>query len=418
MDELQKLTEELLKLKIINSLRIFPRFFHDEPYIHTVEATPYGFGRDFFDENLATRKALSEAVERTLWIHEDAFYKSKTLISSYKKLPEPKINIFGIAGFTPEQRAKNIHLQFNEDTQFSWIQVQSLVSETMLYCPTALLSIKHVNESKEPMLAWSVSTGQACARTVEEATLKAILELIERDAFMITYMNKLTLPELDLVSYARNDHRIAEILNKFERFTLNVSVISLPTEFPVNAFLAVITDPTGKGPSVSVGASCGFDEFECIEHALSEALVARYYVKDKINSSIDPHTFNFHERMVYWSKPENADKLNFLFGGKKKVFSQTSEKIVPTDLDEKLQLLLTTFKQNKYELCFLESSIPAVAQLGLRSVIVCAPDMQPMHMDESIPCFGGERMRTVPQKLGYTASVTINTVPLPRSRIP
>lgn len=413
MEEIERLTNELLKLKIINEVKIFPRFFHDEPYIHTVEASPYGFGRDFFDVNLATRKALSEAVERTLWIHEDVFYKNKAFTSSYENLIGSKINIFDIAGFTPEQRAKHVHLQFNEDTLFSWIPVKSLVSEMTIYCPTALLSIKHVNESKEPMLAWSVSTGQACAPTVEGATLKAILELIERDAFMITYMNKLTPPELDLASYAKKNPRIAEILNTFERFALKVSVVSLPTDFRVSVFMAIITDSTEKGPAVSVGASCGFDEFECIEHALSEALVARYYVKDKMNSNLDPHKFNFHERMVYWSKLENANKLKFLFGGEKKVYSNTSEKVAPTDLHDKLHLLLTTFKQDDNELCFLESTIPAVTKLGLRSVIVYSPNMQPMHMDESIPSYGGKRMRTIPLKLGYTTSTTMNTIPHP-----
>ena len=42
------------------------------------------------------------------------------------------------------------------------------------------------------MLRWAVTTGLATGQSLEEAIAKGILEVVERDAFMISYLNRLS----------------------------------------------------------------------------------------------------------------------------------------------------------------------------------------------------------------------------------
>ncbi len=54
----------------------------------------------------------------------------------------------------------------------------------------------HTIQDDECVIAPAISTGAACATTIVEGLLKGICELIERDAFMIIWRNRIPCPRI------------------------------------------------------------------------------------------------------------------------------------------------------------------------------------------------------------------------------
>ena len=131
---------------------------------------------------------------------------------------------------------------------------------------------------------------------------------------------------------------------------------------------------------------------------------------------------NREGRLIYWSKPENLSKLDFLFGGKKEMVDWNwhrdflkLDKTEKTNLtsEEKMAILKKEFLQKKYDLLWLEITSPEIKKIGLHVVSVVSPDLQPMHLEEEIPYLFGKRLTEVPRKLGYSVAEELNRDPHP-----
>jgi len=400
--------------------------YADEPFAHIYHVScpgkAYGAGITFFEAKKAIWKALGEAVERHLWYNSNDFYKKRLLKTSYKNIKNKKLNIFSLAGFSQEQKNKLSSLQFGENTILNWVPAFSLTLKKTIYCPIQLISAFYFNkeraQEKEPMLRWCITTGLATGRFLEEAIIKGILEIIERDAFMISYLNKLSPPIIDLEYLSAQDEDIANIIKNFKRYNLEIYTLQLPTDFSGVYIVAVfIIDRTDLGPALSVGASADFNLKTAFLNALSESLIVRYGLKNKFQNEINLQKIGREERLIYWAKPENLPKIDFFFKGEKIKVNLEQNFYKTTDdkkyYKEKLNFLVNELKAKNYEACYVELTTPEIKKLNLRSVFVVIPELQPLHLDESIPYLGGKRLKEVPLKLGYQPAEILNQEPHP-----
>jgi ribosomal protein S12 methylthiotransferase accessory factor len=373
---------------------------------------------------------LGESTERYIWGWSDYFLLGKLRSATYSEIKERALDIFSLAGFSLEQRKAREVLQFDEKTIFGWILAKSLVSQKAVFCPAQLLSYYYVRNyvkrpqhpnKKEPMLRWCISTGMAAGQSVERALLGSVLEIIERDAFMITYLNKISPPEYDHESLSE-DEEVAGILAIFKRYGLSVHLFHLPSDFSAYTTLAMIIDHSGIGPAVSVSASADFDFRSSILDALSECLSCRTSLRKRRDKDEPVGRINREGRLIYWSKPENLSKLDFLFGGKKEevdwnehknFFESYGEEKTKKECEKRLDILRKEFTEKRYDLLWINMTSPEIRKAGLEIVSAVSPDLQPLHLDEEIPYWSGKRLAEIPEKLGYAAAKNLNHDPHP-----
>lgn len=413
----------------------------DEPFVHRfiteINGKGLGGGADLFDEKKALWKSLAESIERYLWFSSDYFFKDKVHFFSYREIEKKALNIFDLAGFSKKQKEKFFELQFNESTRFGWIKTTSLTTGNKKYCPVQLLSNRYFQENvkrtanlnkSEPMLRWSVSTGLATGRSLEEAITKGVLETIERDAFMISYLNKISPPTIDIEYLASQDTDMMKILRMMRRYKLNFYLIKLPSDFPVNVILTIIYDDTEIGPALTVGASADFDIKNCILDSVSECLSIRQSLRKELETSSEKDNFDSENsdidrksRLFYWSKKENKSKLDFLIRGKAIQIDITEGRdfFCKKEIDwksyysQKLHIIKSVLKKNNYEAVYADLTTPEIKTKGLRCVQVVIPQLQPMHLIEKIPYLEGKRLRDIPLKLGYNSAKELNKYPHP-----
>lgn len=426
----------LKELGIIQSLRKNPKF-SDEPFAHSYFAQSVkviATGTDFVSEEKALWKTLGEAVERYLWKNSSDFFRNNILRTSYRKLNDRALDITSLAGFSDSQKKGSKIIGFSEDTTFGWTPARSLISNQKIFCPLQLVSglyfRKNVrtprHEKKaEPMLRWGITTGLATGQSLEEAIAKGILEIIERDAFMITYLNKLSPPVLDLKDLTEQDKDIKKVIKSFKRYRLDVQLVSLPNDFSVNVILALVIDRTGLGPALSAGASADFDLKTAILDALAESQTIRYsqrHIRDTDAHPKDIEGTQRIRRLIFWSDSINLPKIEFLLQGEKQKVDLNQEKNFYQITERKsrkkywirkLNFLISRLKKHKYEACYVELTTKGVKNLDLRCVFVVIPQLQPMSLETSIPYLAGNRLKEVPLKLGYRPAEDLNKDPHP-----
>ena len=433
-----QIAEKLQELGIIKKIDKSEKH-PDEPFAHrfhitTQKTTNTGTGADFFSEKDALWKAIGEAVERDIWATENNLVKN-VLRLPYEKIAGEALNIFKLAGFSEEQKANNPDFHFDKKTIFGWVPAKPLTGYTKddnVFCPAQLINSfyfrKNVTASeKEPLLRRCITTGLATGNFLEEAIVKGILEIIERDAYIISYLNRLSPPVIDFENLSYQDEELEKVYKSFKRYNLEVHLVKLPTDFKVHVISAIIIDKTGKGPAFVIGNSAKFDLKTAILGALSEALLIRFSLKNNWEEKKEKdlgvsENFGQFDRMIYWARPENFERLTFMTAGENiqldlvaegNFFQNGIEKEKEGYYKERLTELTKELQEKALEACYVEMTEQGTKKLGIRSVQVVIPELQPIHLEEKYPCLGGKRLQEVPKKLGYTPAENLNKDPHP-----
>ena len=433
--------EKLQHVGIIKEIKSYSKF-SDEPYIYgfyisTQKTRSVASGTDFFSEKTAIWKAIEKAVARDFSTTNNDLLKNIIQLP-YEKISNQAINIFNLAGFSEKQRDTIPQLRFNNQTIFGWVPAISLCGHTInknIFCPAQLINYSYFhrhaagqNTTSEPILRQYTATGIASTFGVlEEALVKGILEIIEKDAYVISYLNKISPPIIDFEYLSFQDEELEKIYKMFKRYNLEVHLVKLPTDFSINVISAIVIDPSGKGPAFAIGNSAEFDLKSAILDALSKALTIRLSLKNdweikKAKKLPNLQKTGYVDRMIYWAKPENAPMLDFMTQGEKvkidlslkQNFFDSTEKINSKKYHQnKLKKLLSELQKRSYEACYVDLSSLTTKKLDLHCIQIIIPELQPIHPEESIPYHSGKRLHEIPRIFGYTPAEKLNPEPYP-----
>lgn len=412
----------------------------DEPgaFVYSAVSTRgvRGSGIHVTESSRALWRALGEMVERHLWSTTDI--TQKNIRCSIRKMGNRGLHLKKLAGFSEKQMSEHKELQYSEETVFTWIRGYSLTRRISVWYPAQLASSTYArrigterpynekyaqNPSYEPLLRWPVTTGLGTGRTVRDALVSGILEVIERDAFMITYLNMLTPPSINLDSIAIHDKYFGQTLGQLARYKLEPHLLLLPTDFPLTIVLSVLIDRTGRGPAITVGASADFDPITAAQDALSESIIVRtgktreIYQENYVPRPDQEKGFmDRARRLQYWARQGQLHALDFLLKGPQidiPYAGTSSREPHNRYTSRELNALVRACRRLGQEAVYVELSSKETCAAGFRTVHVTMPSMQPVHMNERIPYFGGARLYEVPRTLGYTPAQVLNTTPHP-----
>jgi ribosomal protein S12 methylthiotransferase accessory factor len=413
-----KVADKLQRANIIESYS--PVFgFYDEPRARLWQAQGLGRSREVSggmsaesDED-ALMAALAEGLERYIWTEEIDYFKSPR-IATVVAMAQDKSAILPdrFAGFTKEQRANDPQLMLTPDDEYLWIRGRSLTHGRDVYLPAQAIAGAQARSplshgKKEQIIRTPITTGLATWPTKDGAVLAGALEVIERDAYMITWLNQLTLPRIDLALWREKNDALDKLMMDCERYRLRVHALCLPTDAPADVVCVVIEDITGHAPRFSLGLKAHRDIGRCIEGALLEALRsrqnARRYGQEQVEElqKKKPSEIRHMERLVYWMSEERAKRLSFLIKGP--IESTAPSPWTHDTPREHLERIRQWCVESKYEFISVSLGISKKNPLPWHIEMVVLPELQPMHQNEQFPCLGGERLKSIPEKFGYKA---------------
>jgi ribosomal protein S12 methylthiotransferase accessory factor len=378
-----------------------------------------------FDFEEAISKVVGELLER----YPLALYREKDLLRcSVNRLRTEKKRFFDpflASQFSEEQKKRFPAYRFDEKSVFGWARGESLTTGKEAFIPAQVTFWNYRLAEGEPILKQRNTSGSGGMFTREEAILSGLYELIQRDGFLVHWLNRIAPPHIDPASF--RSEKVRELFAVCNRYGIEAHVVDITSDIGVPAMAAVLIDTYGKGPAVTVGGGCGPDPEQAAERAMAEALGVRYWLRNAMEQSVYDLPEGYEPfftggldqktRLIYWGNPGMEKEIRFFLSGKSlsiqdvPVYEWQGNKGPKGELDSLLKLF--SGRGDGYEVFCYEAKDTVLDVLGYASVSVSVPALLPLYLDETKAPLGKPRIREAAIAMGYESSASINPIPHP-----
>lgn len=259
------------------------------------------------------------------------------------------------------------------------------------------------------------SNGCALGGSLEEAVFHGIMEVVERDAFLITWYSQLVLPRLD--PYSAGDPELRLMIERLDTIAgYEVRLFNMTMDSGIPCIWALLRNRSSTGVRLINAAGAHADPVIAAKSAIHEAAgmlpVLQQMLGDRqeeaermlLDSSL---VKQMSDHILLYSLPEAEDRLSFLLEGERplRAFKQQFPHIIRhSDLTDDLIEVLSRFRQLGLDVVVVDQSCLETEKNGLYCVKVIIPGMIPMTFGQHLTRLSGlERLFSVPEKLGYVS---------------
>lgn len=369
----------------------------------------------------ATICAIGEGVER----YCAGMYDSDSLIQA-------RVEDLGDRCIDPRQFVLFSHRQYSredfplarptEDTVFRWVEGYSLTRDTDVYVPACFVYVPYHFLSRREFVTVPISTGLACGTSREEAVLRGIYEVVERDSFSITWLNRMPMPRLSIDNHRSAD--LATVMERFREVGLDLCLNLATTDLQIPVVITLALDNSGAGPASVIAARADFDIEYAITRSLEETaqtrLWAKQLVRDKPDFAPKPGFGNIvsgEDHVRLFANPDMRQHLRFLTDAPYGANPGSLEPPPQEGVTARVARCVSILASSGYEVIAVDVTTSDVAEVGFHVVRVLIPGLQPLDMDFNWRYLGGRRLYEVPMRMGFTDHVTseeeLNAVPHP-----
>ena len=372
------------------------------------------------DQDRALNKAIGEAIERYSGVQSE---KDQTLLACYNALSQTAVHPKQFALYSPQQYRQPTFpfKNFEADTITSWSKAQDAKTRQDTWVPSCMVYVPYtflISKGEVPIMQ-PISTGMAAHRSFEQAALNGILEVIERDAVSITWQARMSRPRLDLRSIGQE---LSQLIKNFERVGYHVQILEARNDLPVAVFIGVMRSSHPGMVPLTLSAACHLDKEVALTKCLEELALMERALKASLHSN-DPGPWpdfdqlrNFQDHIDLWVRPEFAHHADFLVENHQEIAFDQIDSWTWKDPKQDLELLVDMVDRIGYRV-LLKNLTPAnMARLGYQTVKAVIPGFHPIASGHLLRATGGDRLWSLPQKLGYRGirkSEGDNPIPCP-----
>lgn len=308
---------------------------------------------------------------------------------------------------------ENFYSSFDCDTNLYWDSVYNILTKQELLCPATFVYMPFsIDEIK---ISEQISTGYAAHYDVYQSILNGVFEVIERDSFMIMWMWKLDLPKIAITGSLKQ--RIDEIIPK--HFELHL--LDMTTDINIPSIVGILIGSHDFGEFIAFAAATRMTYAEAIDKTIIELSQSipyhRYLLQENDNKSYDSFydIKSFEDHSVFYTKHQ---EYSFLFDNWR---NTPQTKVVDYDEKcslsslEKLNKILKVFLDLKIDVFVKELTTCDIKETNVKVTRVIIPALIPLNGTYGKYYLGGERLYSVPEKLGYGMKCyeDLNTYPHP-----
>jgi ribosomal protein S12 methylthiotransferase accessory factor len=334
--------------------------------------------------------------------------------------------------------APKFYRPFTEEAVCNWVWGYSLTAAEPVLVPETCAYFWTLNRP-DPAFFAENTNGCALGSCLEEAILYGILEVAERDAFLLTWHSQIPSAPIDLEASDFRDPAIsAAAITQATGY--DVTLFDVTTEFGIPSVWAMATHPGLRDSAMPDGTDeialfCAAGSSLSPERAALSAVlelgpqlanaIKQFPARkaDAATSLDDPsHVNTIFDHAVAFGDPRAYERLDFLTGsaGNPIPLAGLGGQKWPanTDLREDLLELVDRFRREGMDVIVVDETSPDHRAIGLHCVKVLIPGMLPL-------TYGHRRRRlrnlprllTLPQRLGHATTPLsvddINQLPHP-----
>ncbi|CAH1220566.1 hypothetical protein PAECIP111892_04869 [Paenibacillus auburnensis] len=362
---------------------------------------------DFFASGMgftleeANVSAVAEAIERYCAAY---VIPERLQLASWQELGDRALHPDELPLFTKEQyeQWQFPYRPFTEHTRVRWVDGYSLTANKRKWVPAAVAWDSYLPQSaEEEAICFGLMTGSAAGATLEQAMISGLLEIIERDAFMIMWYNSLSLPRLD-IRHSAIARPFQELLDR-NRFDL--TVMDTTSDLGIPSVFGLLMTRDGK---VSVGGSARLSMEGAIGKALME--ISQLFIGNKMQiysksiPSLLPHQVtDYGLRLPYYEQPFAYEELMFTAASSAVRSVPPPSPISEGSEAEQLEYLVNQFAKQGLEVLCVDLTTDDVRELGMHVVKMIVPGTVQLPRSENERLITSKRIYETPVKLGLRA---------------
>lgn len=365
----------------------------DEALGRRVDSPRNGAGAGMSLEQAAAA-AIGEAIER----YSASFVpEERVVVATAAELGPGAADPAGFGLFAESQYARPgfPYARFSRETRIPWIDALDLTTGEPARVPAELVFLQDVGAAGCERIGYATSNGLACGSTRAEALERALLELLERDAFMLAWWRRLSPPRLDWSGHAwleRVDGRY------FRPTGLEYAALDLSSFHDLPIVVGVVRGATGSGAALGVGAAAA----ACVEDAWWRALAEAFASRSACRKLrlLDPgRTYAadgsdvacFDDHICFYGDDDRAGLASFLWSSPETRATRELPALAG-GRDDRLEQLVSRVGRAGSAAYAVDVTAPDVATAGLHVVRALAPGLCQLDAAHTARFLGSPRL--------------------------
>lgn len=298
---------------------------------------------------------------------------------------------------------------FTAGTPTAWVPGFDLSRRRPVLVPAPFVYLPYRYAPGEPFVTDCHSTGLACARRLDDAVLRGLYEVVERDALSILWHASLAVPRIAL---DREDALGAFYRERLACRGVRCELLDATLDVGIPTVVAVLLHPRG---GLVVGSAARLDPLEAARKALLEAAQAWIVRRRDLEEGSRPddaeagagegelQILTFADHQTLYTRPGMGREAELLWSSPDVVEPADLPRRATGDLRGDLAVSLDLLAARGLEAVALDLTPRDVAGAGYRVARVVVPGMERLNARHDAPFWGGRRLREVPRTLGLAA---------------
>lgn len=361
---------------------------------------------------LSDSTAILEGLERYSSLQPRS--KRTVVYGSYRELADRALHPHALGVHSKEQYALPGYpfRPFDPEEAIHWVWGYSFLQERPILVPE---SVAYYSMGCGSQFVYESSNGCALGGSLEEAILYGILEVAERDSFLMTWYAQLALPRLDLAS--AGDPELQLMIDRLEAVAgYEVIFFNSTMEYGIPSVWGIARNRKPDGAALICAAGAHPDPIRAVKGAIHElaGMMPTFEAKLKENREAcermlhdSSQVRSMEDHSLLYGLPEAQQRLQFLLEEGRR--SQSFEEAFPrtgrlktTDLKDELEHMLQRFHRLNLDVIAIDVTAPELERNRLHCVKVLIPGTLPMTFGHHFTRLEGlERVFRVPMELGY-----------------
>ena len=355
--------------------------------------------------------AILEGLERSCGI--DPKGKRTVVHDSYRNL-DRALNPLQLGVHADEQYKEQGYpfTPFHPDRKMNWVWGYSLIEKEPIFVPERLA---YYSMGCGDGFVFETSNGCAIGGSLEEAIFYGMMEVLERDSFLISWYAQLPLPQID--PYSSNDEELHLMIDRMQELTgYDLYLYNATMEHGIPCILTITKNGTSDTDRLNLMCAAGahLDPVRAVKSAIFESVGLITPLNKDFKKKKDEFLAMYHDSslvkkmddhgMVY-GLPEAEERLHFLLN-QNRPMQTFQEAFQPSkhhaDLTDDLNTMLQTFRRLNLDVIVVDQTTPEIKRNGLHCAKVIIPGMLPMTFGHHLRRVTGlSRVLKVPKQLGF-----------------
>ncbi|BCU81470.1 hypothetical protein JIR001_12530 [Polycladomyces abyssicola] len=338
--------------------------------------------------------------------------KRTVIHDSYRNLADQALNPVKVGVHAKEQyeRPGFPFQPFDPDRPIDWVWGYSLLEERPILVPQLLA---YYSLGCGGGFVYETSNGCALGGSLEEAIFYGIMEVLERDSFLMTWYAQLPIPRLDPSSADDQELRLMidrlKVVAGYDLYLFNSTM-----EHGIPSVWALAKNRKQNGVNLICAAGTHLDPLRAVKSAIHELAGMMLMLDEKFEANREKAEQMLHDpflvqqmedHSMLYSLPQAEERLQFLLDENRplRTFDEEFERSERhADLTDDLKDILQVFRRLNLDVIVVDQTTPELKRNGLHCVKVLIPGMLPMTFGHHLTRVTGlERVLRVPVELGY-----------------